>query len=81
MAAKRRTMRCSKPSKKQQKHTMHHVTPPTEQQRIRIDAAKAAADTYAQAIDALIPDNPHKVTVMRKLQMIARVIDEVITHT
>jgi hypothetical protein len=60
---------------------MHHVTPPTEQQQQRIDAAKAAADIYAQTIDALIPDGPHKRTVMLKLRTVALVINEVITHT
>lgn len=61
---------------------MHHTTPPTEQQIQRIDAAKAAADAYARAIDALIPDDfPKKKIVMGKLQLVAMVVNEVITHT
>jgi hypothetical protein len=60
---------------------MHHVTPPTEQQQQRIEAAKAAAAVYAQAIGALIPDGPYKTNIMLKLRTIALVINEVITHT
>lgn len=61
---------------------MHHTTPPTEQQKLRIDAAKVAADDYARAIDALIPDDfPKKKIVMHKLLAVAMIIKEMITHS
>lgn len=61
---------------------MHHTTPPTEQQQLRMDAARVAADTYAKAIDALLPDtSPRKKHVMHKLYAVEMVINAVITHT
>lgn len=60
---------------------MHHVSPPTEQQTLRINAAKAAADAYARAIDAVLPDGSYKTNIMHKLRAVALIINEFITHT
>lgn len=63
---------------------MHHspnALPPTERQTVAMDAANAAAEQYAQTINALLPEGRDKTAIMHKLRMMALVITDSIAHT
>jgi hypothetical protein len=53
---------------------------PTDEQVLQMEAARAAALTYAHTLMGLVPDGPDKTYILRKLREVAMWVNIAITR-